>query len=300
MASWVIVGAGYTGGALARRQAAEGHEVVATRRQPAEGHEFAATRRQAAETVAGRSDSAPASPATIQLDLARPSDHRFPGAIVVCCAPPGPDPAAEMTNLVALGGERIVYVSSTGVYAPGGGAWVDETWPLAPTTASGRARLAAETALLAASGTATASTASTETPPRIFLLRAAGIYGPGRGLVERIRAGTYRIIGDGRAHVSRIHVDDLVEAIVRAGISTTSGAFNVADDDPAPIGEVADAVAAHYRLPPPPRVPASSVDREIAGMLSADRRIANGRMKRELGVVLRYPSWRSYLPPRGS
>ena len=86
------------------------------------------------------------------------------------------------------------------------------------------------------------------------MLRAAGIYGPGRGLVERMRAGTYRIVGDGRAHVSRIHVDDLVEAIVRAGESSATGAFNVADDDPAPIGEVADAVAAHLGLPPPPRV----------------------------------------------
>ena len=92
-----------------------------------------------------------------------------------------------------------------------------------------------------------------------------------------------------------IHVDDLVEAIVRAGASDVAGAFNIADDDPAPIGEVADAVAAHFGLPPPPRVPASSVAPEVAGMLTADRRIANGRMKRELGVVLRYPSWRACL-----
>ncbi|HEU4614307.1 MAG TPA: hypothetical protein VFS15_19565, partial [Kofleriaceae bacterium] len=130
---------------------------------------------------------------------------------------------------------------------------------------------------------------------RTIALRVAGIHGPGRGLVERIRAGTYRIVGDGSAHVSRIHVDDLVEAIVRAGASTVAGAVNVADDDPAPIGEVADAVAAQLGLPPPPRVPAASVDAEIAGMLAADRRIANRRMKEELGVVLRYPSWRSVL-----
>ena len=70
-----------------------------------------------------------------------------------------------------------------GVYAPGNGAWVDEGWPLAPATTSGRTRLAAERAL----------------PPDAVILRAAGIHGPGRGLVERIRSGTYRIIGDGRA-----------------------------------------------------------------------------------------------------
>jgi len=269
MALWVIVGAGYTGGALARRLAAEGHELVATRRTPAAGHDVETT---GAPAHAGF-------PGTIVLDLAQPPERAFPGAIVVCCAPPGAEPALEMQHLIAVGGRRIVYVSSTGVYAPGGGGWVDESWPLAPTTRSGQARLAAERAL----------------PSDAVTLRAAGIHGPGRGLVERLRAGTYRIVGDGRAHVSRIHVDDLVETIVRAGLSTATGAFNVADDDPAPIGEVADAVAAQLGLPPPPRVAASTVDPEVAGMLTADRRIANGRIKAELGVVLRYPSWRAVL-----
>jgi nucleoside-diphosphate-sugar epimerase len=253
VATWVIVGAGYTGSALARRLAGEGHEVIATRRTAGDG--------------------------TIALDLAQPPERAYPGAILVCCAPPGADPALEIQHLVELAGRRIVYVSSTGVYAPGDGAWVDETWPVAPTTRSGQARLAAEGAL----------------PADAVILRAAGIHGPGRGIVERLRAGTYRIIGDGRAHVSRIHVDDLVETILRAGLSTVTGAFNVADDDPDPIGEVADALAAHLGVPPPPRVAPSSVDPEIAGMLTADRRIANERIKRELGVVLRYPSWRAAL-----
>jgi nucleoside-diphosphate-sugar epimerase len=62
------------------------------------------------------------------------------------------------------------------------------------------------------------------------VLRAAGIYGPGRGLLERIRAGSYRIVGDGSAHVSRIHVIDLVDAIIRAGATTFAGPINVADD----------------------------------------------------------------------
>ena len=92
--------------------------------------------------------------------------------------------------------------------------------------------------------------------------------------------------------MSRIHVDDLVEAIARAGTTAITGAVNIADDAPSPIGEVADAVAAMLGMPAPPRVPAAEVSPEIAGMLTADRRIANTRMKRELGVVLRFPSWR--------
>lgn len=277
MAQWLVVGAGYTGSALVKRLVAAGHDVIATRRT-------------AGELAIGEIRHP-----VLALDLAQAPAVEYPDATVVCCAPPGADPAREMYNLVALGARRIVYVSSTGVYAAGGGAWVDESWPLAPVTATGRARLAAEQALATAAATVPAMAHFTGPDAGIAMLRAAGIYGPGRGLVERMRAGTYRIVGDGRAHVSRIHVDDLVETIVRAGESTATGAFNVADDDPAPIGEVADAVAVMLGRPPPPRVPAASVDAEVAGMLTADRRIANARIKRELGVVLRYPSWRDAL-----
>jgi nucleoside-diphosphate-sugar epimerase len=257
VATWVIIGAGYTGSVVAARLAAE-HEVLRTHRRPREGARVADLARP--ETLAGLVPD---------------------GAIVVCCAPPGADPAGETTALVAVtrGARHLVYVSSTGVYAPAHGDWVDETWPIAPVTRSGKARVAAEAVLAQA------------TPP-VTILRAAGIHGPGRGLHERLRAGTYRIVGDGASHVSRIHVADLASAIIAAGERGVAGTFNAADDDPAPIGEVADAIARSLGLPPPPRVPVASVDPEVAGMLTADRRIANGRMKRELVAELRFPSWR--------
>lgn len=252
MAHWFVIGAGYTGNRLIERLLAESEHVTATRRHGGEG--------------------------TIALDLSRPETVSFPtDAIVVCLAPPGGDPAGEVSRLA--GARRLVYVSSTGVYAPGNGAWVDETWPCEPVTSAGRARVLAEAAL----------------PPAAIALRVAGIHGPGRGLVDRIRGG---IVGDGRAHVSRIHVDDLVEVLIRAGRSTVAGPVNVADDDPAPIGEVADAIASQLRVAAPERIDASMVDPEVAGMLSADRRIDNRRMKRDLGVVLRYPSWRDALAAR--
>jgi len=126
-------------------------------------------------------------------------------------------------------------------------------------------------------------------------LRAAAIHGPGRKLVDRIRNGTYRVLGDGTGHVSRVHVVDLVSAILAAGASDARGFVNVADDDPSPMGEVADTLAGRLGLPPPPRVPASAVPSEVAGMLTADRKISNRRLKEALGVTLRYPSWRSEL-----
>lgn len=259
---WFIIGCGYVGTQLARRLKADGNDVAITRR------DAVAVARLAAELgVRG-----------MAVDLRMPVAAMASGSVVVCLAPPGPNPDAEIAHLVrASAGSRLVYVSSTGVYGPGAGQWVDEGWPIAPTTAAGRARVAAEQGL----------------PASAIALRVAGIYGPDRGLAARLASGTYRIIGDGRAHVSRIHVEDLVEVIVRAGTSHVTGPVNVADDDPAPIGELADALAADLGVAAPPRISATDVDAEIAGMLTADRRIRNARMKRELGVVLRYPSARS-------
>ena len=266
--SWVVLGAGYTGGALAKRLVAEGQRVLVTRRTAGDAIKASLPLGNAAMGIA--------------MDLRdRTSLAIPPGSIVVCLAPPGEDPGSEIGALVhaCRACDRLVYVSSTGVYPPANGEWVDESWPVEPTTIAGHRRAIAEAAL----------------PSDAISLRVAGIYGPGRGLVERIKAGTYRIVGDGTSHVSRIHVDDLVDAIIRAGATTFTGPVNIADDDPAPIGEVADTIAARLGLPPPPRVPPSSVDREVAGMLTANRRISNQRMKEQLGVRLRWPSWRSSL-----
>ncbi|HEX2687676.1 MAG TPA: NAD-dependent epimerase/dehydratase family protein [Kofleriaceae bacterium] len=275
---WLILGCGYTGTQLARTLVARPElagDITITRRDG----EVARALGAALGVRGERAELA---------ELARPARAGGlkvpPGAIVVCLAPPGEDPAGEIRGLVAATrtAARIVYVSSTGVYGPGHGAWVDEAWPIAPITESGRARAAAEAALAEA------------TVPWVAL-RAAGIYGPGRGLIDRIRAGTYRVIGDGTSHVGRIHVVDLVAAILAAGTTSITGPVNVADDDPAPIGEVSDAIAARLGLPPPPRVPVAAVSPEVAGMLTADRRIANHRLRHELGVALRYPSWRDAL-----
>ncbi len=264
-----MLGAGYVGQALVPSLVARGDTVTLTKRDSATAAQLAATL-----GVHG-----------VGADLANARSLAIPiGATVVCLAPPGYQPAEEIRGLVAAAGtSRIIYISSTGVYAPGGGAVVDERWPIEPATASGKARALAESALPGASSW--------------IALRAAGIYGPGRNMIDRLRTNNYRVVGDGSSHVSRIHVDDLVAAIVAAGTTArdVTGFVNIADDDPAPIGEVADSTAARLGLAAPPRVAVDRVDREVAGMLTADRRIANHRMKQELGVVLRYPSWRDYL-----
>jgi nucleoside-diphosphate-sugar epimerase len=271
MSSWVLIGCGYTGAYVARALIGKGVALTITRRDRAVAEEMAL---KLGAKGAG-------------VDLGDPStlEGVIPdGAVVVCLSPPGHDPAFEIQTLVraSRAASKIVYVSSTGVYAPAHGEWVDETWPVAPMTSSGKARALAESAL-----------AEAQVP--VVILRVAGIHGPGRKMSDRIRERTHRVIGDGSSHVSRIHVVDLVSAIVAAGTKPVTGVVNVADDDPAPIGEVADAFAAQLGVPPPPRVSADSVSPEVAGMLTANRRIANRRMKDELGVELRYKSWRDGL-----
>ncbi len=275
MTTWLVLGSGYAGLRLAGALSARGDDVTVTRRRGDDAERDAAT-------VGARG---------LAVDLAAPSTLAaalVPGAIVVHTAPPidehGTGEAALAAAAAASGVARIVYLSSTGVYAPAAGAWVDEDFALAPTTAAGRARLAAERALAAGA-------------VPCVRLRVAGIHGPGRGVIARLAAGTYRLIGDGATQVSRVHVDDLVTAILAAGDATTPGpVYNVADDEPCTSGELARAAATLLGLPPPPSVPLAAVDPEVAGMVIADRRIDNRRLVRELGVRLRHPSWRSSWP----
>src|SRR5690606_38612121 len=123
-------------------------------------------------------------------------------------------------------------------------------------------------------------------------LRAAAIYGPGRGVHARLRAGSYRVLGPGTGWVSRIQVDDLVAAILAAASIATLPAsiINVADARPTTARQHADEIAALLGMPPPPSADPAIASPAARAMLTANRRIANRRLTCDLGVVLRYPS----------
>lgn len=271
--TWLIIGAGYTGGHLARRLAAEEVSIVATRR-PSTVADAAAT-------------AAPDDGVTwLPLDLDAPLPLLPAAEVAVLCAPPGTPPGEREARLIAAlrGCRRLVYVSSTGVYGPGGGQWIDEDHPQHPESESERARAAAEAHVIRACEAAGV---------RWTLLRAAGIYGPGRSLLGRLRRGEARVVGDGSAHISRIHVVDLVSAILAAASRDVDGAVNCGDDDPAPYGQVVDEAAGLLGLPPPERVDPATLTPIARAMLLGNRKIANRRLRQELGVDLRYPSWRT-------
>lgn len=278
---WAVIGCGYTGQRLVRRLLGAGHRVTATVRDPA-----------AAAALASHLGIAVSA-----LDLEDPARGgslatMLPGAVVVDCVPPG-SPAGRAEKILVqacarLGAARLVYLSSTGVYGAANGEWVDESAPAAPAADHGVHRLAAETAILREAGNAGLSAVA---------LRIAGIYGPGRGVQARLRGGGYRVIGAGDSYVSRIHVDDLVDVIIAAGTADPLPAriYNVADDEPTTAREHADAVAALLGLPPPPSMPEHEASPMARALLGGNRKIANDRMKRDLGIALRYPTWRQGL-----
>lgn len=277
MDPWVILGCGYTGGRLARSLCNDGAQVVCARRDR--------ERAEAVASAAAAGGSGAAAGRAVDLAVAGSLAGWMPaGAVVVISAPPG-EPGNEARVIEAAtraGARRVIYLSSTGVYPRGDGTAMDEDTPPAPVGDHGARRLVAETALLQAAAEAGISA---------IALRVAAIYGPERGVHARLLAGTYRIIGDGCTVVSRIHVDDLARAIRAAARITEPprSIYNVADDTPMPSRALAERVAAHLGVSPPPTVSPDEVSPAAWAMLSANRAIANDRIKRELGLVLRYP-----------
>ncbi|WP_046346763.1 epimerase [Sphingomonas changbaiensis] len=171
----------------------------------------------------------------------------------------------------------IGHLSSTGVYGDTGGAWVDESAPVGLGRRSARAAADRDWLSLGA-----------------HVFRLPGIYGPGRSPLNRVASGAaYRVDRPGQVF-SRIHVDDIVAAVI-AAFDAPPGAYNIADDEPAPQDEVTAYAARLLGAPLPPVVPLDSLPPAARGFYAENRRIANGRAKRLLGWRPLYPSYREGL-----
>jgi nucleoside-diphosphate-sugar epimerase len=188
------------------------------------------------------------------------------------------DPVLRRYRAALAGGPRwIGYLSSTGVYGDTGGAWVDESAPVG--TGRRTARAAADRDWLSLGA---------------HVFRLPGIYGPGRSPLNRIARGAAHRV-DLPGHVfSRIHVDDIVAAVI-AGFGAQPGAYNIADDCPAPQDEVTGYAARLLGAPLPPAAPLESLPPAARAFYAENRRIANGRARRLLGWQPLYPSYREGL-----
>ena len=198
---------------------------------------------------------------------------------------------AHAADLAALAPRLrwVGYLSTTGVYGDRGGGWVDETGALTPVAARGWRRGRAEAGWF---------TLHQESGLPLHIFRLAGIYGPGRSPLEQVKQGTAHRIDKPGQYFSRIHVDDLAQVVLASMRKPNPGrVYNVCDDEPAHPAEVV-AYAAHLlQLPPPPLVPFADANlSEMARSFYAEsRRVRNDRMKRVLGVTLRYPTYREGL-----
>jgi nucleoside-diphosphate-sugar epimerase len=188
--------------------------------------------------------------------------------------------------------EALVYVSSTSVYDGRSSGWIDETTEVNPTSAFGAARLDAERTYLEAWH-------AHGLPVRIC--RAPSIYGPHRTLRGRLESGAYTRVDDEEQWVSRIHVDDLVAALIAAWRRGAPGeVYLLCDDEPFTGKAYAELTAELLALPLPTALPRDDIRHEL-GSAGFERRSAlgrccNRRMKNELGVMLRYPSAREGVP----
>lgn len=183
----------------------------------------------------------------------------------------------------------IGYLSTTGVYGDHAGGWVDETTPVAPSSERSRRRAQAEQDWLDFGR-------RHAVPTQIF--RLAGIYGPGRSVLEDVRAGRAQIIERPGHLFSRIHVEDIATVVV-AGMSRPEAGpiFNVCDDEPAASADVVRFACGLLGVPPPTAVPfeQASLSPMAQSFWADHKRVRNDRMKQQLGVSLRFPTYREGL-----
>ena len=257
----LIFGLGYTATRLAAAVRASGGGVVACRRQAAPG-------------VLAFDDPA------VGAAMAR-ATH------ILSSVPPaadGVDPVLlHYGALLAAAEPRwLGYLSSIGVYGDAGGAWVDESAPIGSGRRSARAEADLGWQRLSSAG-------------RVF--RLPGIYGPGRSALDRVRAGTASRI-DAPGHLfSRIHVDDIVTAVIASFERGGPGIYNLADDEPTPGNVVIEYACDLLGIDWPPLQPlaTATLSPMSRGFYAENRRVSALKMQRELGIRLRYPSYRCGL-----
>jgi len=275
----LIFGCGYVGEKLAAACMVDGMRLIGTTRSPerAEALESHGIEAVLAASPSDLPDALLASADTIldSIPLTRE-------ASMMHASQPRwlPEIAGKCCRLKWAG-----YLSTTGVYGDAGGAWVDETRPCKPASKRGIERLKAEQAWLRSG-----------LPAEIF--RLAGIYGPGRNMITRLKAGEYKTVQWHPPHYSsRIHVDDIVSAIMAAMRSPRPGRMvNLADDEPLPHANYVTELARIIGAPAPVMLTPEEGERQLPPAMidffRDNKRVSNRLLHRELLPKLKYPGFR--------
>jgi nucleoside-diphosphate-sugar epimerase len=279
----LVLGGGYTGQRFAAAAQQRGFAVRLTSRDP--------HRSDPRNDQAGMGSSEFTWLPFDSTNQLRPDPASLEGiSHVLVTAPPdsdGHDPCLQLLPLLrTLPLRWLGYLSTTGVYGDTGGAWVDETAPLRACSRRSQARVGAERNWLVSG-----------LPVQIFRLPA--IYGPGRCPFQSLRAGTSRLIHKPGQVFSRVHVDDIVGALLHclgAPTSERPAVVNVTDDQPSPSSETLG-YAAHLlacKLPAVERYDAIAAQMSpmARSFWAENRRASNRLLCQGLGYRLRYPTYR--------
>lgn len=182
--------------------------------------------------------------------------------------------------------QRLVYLSTSGVYGDCDGALVTETRPTMPMSARARRRADAERVL---------RHWGSQSGAHVTVLRVPGIYAPERLPLARLKSGTPALVAEQDAYTNHIHADDLARIVLAALNRGRAGrAYNASDDSSMKMGDYFDLVADSFGIQRPPRVSwelaQQNVPETLLSFMRESRRLSNVRLKKELRVRLRYPS----------
>ncbi|MEN6494418.1 MAG: SDR family oxidoreductase [Thermoguttaceae bacterium] len=276
----LVVGCGYLGSRVAQRWLSAGQTVYAVTRSAEHAEEL---RGQGVQPIVA--------------DVTRPETLQGLPEVEAAFFAVGYDPRSGLSrqavyvdglrnvlNRLSDRAARVIFTSSTGVYGQAEGDWVDEDSPCRPTREAGLALLAAEELLR-----------GHRFGQRSLVLRLAGIYGPGRiAKLADVLAGR-PIVTQADGYVNLIHVDDAAEAVLAAETRAQSPrVYLISDGHPTKRKEFYTHLAtllgreAPAFLAPPPET-------RRALRSATDKRVSNRRMREELRVKLRYPSYREGL-----
>lgn len=283
--SIAILGAGYVGTELAKHALGRGWRVAALTRN----HERAAGLR------------ALGCAHVVEHDIADDAWHGEIGGpfdFVVNCTSPGGGGIEGYRHSCLSGNESLarwvatmpagtaVCTSSTGVYPQGGGARVDESAPVEKGGGRGGLLSAAEEAF---------KQGATAAGWRWFVLRLAGIYGPGRHhLLDQVRGGG-PLHGDPSVHLNLIHLDDICSAIhvcLMTGGTVGPGTFNLSDGAPGTRLEAAGWLASRLGVPVPGFTGAATSN-PFGRRATPDRVIDPSRFREAFGWTPRHLDFRS-------
>jgi len=236
-----------------------------------------------------------------QADLALDNKMKaeFMGSRIAYLVPPPRQGRQDsrMANFIhtlkasAQGVEKILLISTTGVYGDCKGEWIDENHALNPQADRAHRRLSAETQLT--------DYCNSEGIP-LIIFRVPGIYAADKLPVKRITSGEAIVRSADSGYSNRIHADDLVAFCEEALLSNIPpGIYNCCDGQPSTMHDYFIRVADALNLPPPAEIGLAQAQQALsAGMLSylvESKRISNKKLLKTFKTPLKYPDLQAGL-----